>query len=139
QSIIDRPIYSAGHVPTLGNFRAILTNPQFMGIVYNSLVFSFWSTLISQGLGAFLALLIGRTNLPFARFFGSVTLWPMFLSGLVFAFGWFVAYGPYGYVTMYLRTLFGAEPWNLYSLAGMAIVSRVSSVPVTVIFCLGST
>jgi iron(III) transport system permease protein len=139
QSVIDRPIFSEGHVATLDNFRSILGDPDFAGVVYNSLVFSFWSTVISQGLGAAFALLVGRTNMPFARLFGGVALWPLFISGLVFAFGWFVAYGPSGYLTLYFRTTFGIDPWNLYSLGGMALICGISSVPITILFCLGST
>lgn len=139
QSIIDRPIYAAGQSITFANYAAILSAPTFGRVVFNSLVFAFWSTVISQGLGAFLAFLIGRTNLPWARFFGSVTLWPLFISGLVFAFGWFVAYGPSGYLTLFLRPQLGIEPWNFYSLSGMAVIAGVSSVPVTVVFCLGDS
>jgi iron(III) transport system permease protein len=138
QSVIDRPIYATGQELTTANYRAILSAPAFGGVVWNSLTFSFWSTVISQGLGAVLALLIGRTNLPLARMFGSVTLWPLFISGLVFAFGWFVAYGPSGFVTLWMRTTFGVVPWNLYSISGMSVISGISSIPVTVVFCLGA-
>ena len=134
QSMIDRPLYAEGQQLTAANYAAILGAPAFGGVVANSLIFSFWSTVISQGLGAVIALLIGRTNMPFARMFGSVTLWPLFISGLVFAFGWYVAYGPSGFVTLWFRTTFGLVPWNLYSLTGMAVISGVSSVPVTVVF-----
>jgi len=138
QSLIDRPIYAEGQQLTAANYRAILSAPSFGGVVWNSLNFSFWSTAISQGLGAVIALLIGRTNLPLARVFGSITLWPLFISGLVFAFGWFVAYGPSGFVTLWTRSIFGMVPWNLYSLSGMALISGISSIPVTVVFCLGA-
>lgn len=138
QSVIDRPIYATGQELTTANYRAILSAPAFGGVVWNSLTFSFWSTVISQGLGAVLALLIGRTNLPLARMFGSVTLWPLFISGLVFAFGWFVAYGPSGFVTLWIRATFGVVPWNLYSISGMSVISGISSIPITVVFCLGA-
>lgn len=139
QSVIDRPIYADGHVATLANYGTILSADSFGGVVWNSVVFAFWSTVISQVLGAILALLIGRTNLPMARVFGSLVLWPLFISGLVFAFGWFVAYGPSGYLSLFARIILGFEPWNLYSIAGMAVVSGVSSVPVTLLFCLGAS
>lgn len=138
QSVIDRPIFEAGQSFTFGNYRALLASPGFRDVVLNSLLFAFWSTVISQGLGALLAILIGRTNLPFARLLGAVALWPMFISGLVFAFGWFIGYGPSGYVSLYARTVLGFVPWDLYSIGGMAIVSGVSSIPVTILFCLGA-
>ena len=69
QALIDRPLHAADQSLTFDNYRAILTAPSFGGVVRNSLIFSFWSTVISQGLGAVLALLIGRTNLPWARVF----------------------------------------------------------------------
>jgi iron(III) transport system permease protein len=139
QAFLDRPIYDAGRSLTLANFGRLFSHPEFGKVVINSLIFAFWSTVISQGLGAVVAILIGRTNLPFSRIFGSLVLWPIFISGLVFAFGWFIAYGPSGYLTIYLRTLLGSEPWNLYSLSGMAIISGVSSIPITVLFCLSSS
>ena len=139
QSFLDRPIYDAARTLTLDNFRRLFTNAEFGRVVYNSLVFAFWSTVISQGLGAVVAILVGRTNIPLARMFGSLVLWPLFISGLVFAFGWFIAYGPSGYLTIYLRTILGFEPWNLYSISGMAIISGISSVPITVLFCLSSS
>lgn len=139
QSFIDRPIFEAGQNLTFANYSNLAASQNFRNVVINSLLFSFWSTVISQGLGAFLAILIGRTNLPFARLLGGIVLWPMFISGLVFAFGWFVGYGPSGYVSLYVRSVIGFVPWDLYSIGGMAVVSGVSSVPVTILFCLGST
>lgn len=138
QAFIDKPIYAQGAAFSLRNFVAILTAPAFGEVVRNSLIVAVIATMISQGVGGILALLIGRTDMPMARIWGSVTLWPIFISGLVFAFGWFVAYGPSGYVTLWMKSLFGITAPNLYSVGGMGVILGVSAVPVTVIFCLGA-
>src|SRR3712207_7201587 len=48
------------------------------------------------------------------------------------------AYGPTGFVTMYVKLATGEDPWSLYTIAGMSVISGVSSVPITVMFCLSS-
>lgn len=139
QALIDRPLYDAGHQITQANFIRLFTLPAFRAALVNSLLFAVGSTLIAQLLGICLAILLGRTDLPGRRFFGELMLWPLYLSSLVLAFGWFMVYGPAGYVTLMVKGWVGAEPWSLYSLGGMALIGGVSQAPLTLLYCLGST
>jgi iron(III) transport system permease protein len=139
QSIIDRPLYQSDPVLTASNYATLFANPAVWKVAFNSLLFAVLSTVIAQVIGTVLAILIGRTDLPGRRFLGDVILLPMFLSHLVLAFGWFIVYGPSGYVTLLIKTTFGEVPWNLYSLGGMAMIAGISQAPLAFLYCQAST
>ena len=138
QSFIDRPLFEENPQLTINNYLDLFANPALRSVVVNSLVFAAATTVIAQVVGTTLAILIGRTDLPLRRLFADVILWPMFLSSLVLAFGWFVAYGPSGYVTLFVRSLLGEAPWNLYSLGGMAAIAGISQAPLAFLYCQAS-
>ncbi|SDN75761.1 iron ABC transporter permease [Ensifer sp. YR511] len=138
QALIDRPLYRSGHEFTIENFAELVTSRSFHSALLNSLIFSILSTIIAVAGGAFQAILIARTNVPGRRFLGSVVLWPLFVSPMIIAFGWFILYGPAGYLTLLSKTTFGWAPWDLYSLTGMSIVSGVSQAPLVFLYCVGS-
>src|SRR3546814_3731287 len=66
-------------------------------------------------------------------------LWPIFLSHLVMAFGYFTMYGPAGYVTVFVQSIVGVQPWNLYSIGGMAVVAGVAQAPLAYLYCIAAT
>lgn len=138
QSFIDRPLYDRGAVFTLDAFRRLFTHPELPGVIVNSMVFAFLSTLFSQGFGALFAILISRTDMPGRRIFSSLLIWPLIISGLVLGFGWFMTYGSAGFVTLYVRSLIGFEPWSLYSVVGMSLVAGTTQLPLALLYCMGS-
>lgn len=138
QSVLDRALYDAGQQFTGANFGRLLRTEGFGLIVWNTFVFAFLTTLISQTIGTLAAVLFGRTDMPGARVFGELFLWPIYLSALVLSFGWYSVYGPAGYLTLLSRDLFGGAPWDLYSLPGMAMIAGVSQAPVAYIYCMSS-
>jgi len=138
QSFIDRPLYDSGQQLTLANFGRLLSVEGFGRVVLNTLIFAGLTTLISQSFGTLAAILFGRTDLPGARVFGELFLWPIYLSALVLSFGWYTIYGPAGYVTLLAQDWLGAAPWDLYTLPGMALVAGVSQAPVAYIYCTSS-
>src|SRR3546814_352277 len=97
------------------------------------------STVVSQFGCGIAAIRIGRTNVPWRAFFGSVMMWPLFISSLVLAFGWFIVYGSAGYVTMFFTKLTGFQLWDLYSIGGMGLISGISQLPLALLYCLSST
>jgi iron(III) transport system permease protein len=139
QSVIDRPLYDVGQVLTLDNYAGLFTSPRFLEIIGNSFLLAALSTVISQVGGGAAAILIGRTNLPGRRIFGTLLLWPLFISSLVLAFGWFIVYGSAGYVTLFVSKMLGIEPWSLYTIGAMGIISGVSQLPLALLYCLSST
>ncbi|CUU18242.1 iron ABC transporter permease [Bradyrhizobium barranii] len=138
QSFLDRALYDSGQQLTLGNFGRLLRTDGFALVIWNTFVFATLTTVISQTLGTLAAVLFGRTDMPFARLFGELFLWPIYLSALVLSFGWYTIYGPAGYLTLLVQSIFDGAPWNLYSLPGMAMIAGVSQAPVAYIYCMSS-
>ncbi|WP_201839982.1 ABC transporter permease [Microvirga zambiensis] len=139
QALIDRPLYDDGQQFTLANLTDLLQSPNFWSVAQNTLVFAAATTIIAQVLGTTFAILIGRTDLPFKSFFAELLIWPLYISSLVLGFGWFMVYGPSGFVTLWVQSQFGEAPWTLYSITGMSIVAGISQMPLAMLYGLGST
>lgn len=138
QAFLDKPLYDASAVFTLGNFATLVSNPEMGAVFANTFYFGLLTMVVAQVFGAVMAVLIGRTNLPGRSWLGEIFIWPLFVSNLVIAFGWVTMYGPSGYMTLFARTTFGDAPWNLYSVIGMGIVAGLSQAPLTYLMCLAA-
>lgn len=136
QSVIDKPLYENGLQLTLGNFHRLFTFPNVGDIVLDTVLLCAIAIAFSQVVGVVLALIIGRTDVPFRAALANVALWPIFISPLVIAFGAIIAYGPNGFVTNFVSGLVGGKPWELYSLIGISIISGVAIAPNTILYCL---
>jgi iron(III) transport system permease protein len=79
--------------------------------------------------GGLLAFLVVRTDLPGRHWLEPALLIPIFLSPVVIAFGYVVAVGPVGFVTLLYRHAFGKAPWNLYSLASVTLIAGLTHIP----------
>lgn len=139
QSIIDRPLYEDGAVLTGANYLNLFSSPAILEVLWNTVLVVVLTTVIAQAIGTALAILIGRTDLPGRSILGDLILLPMYLSSLVLAFGWFIAYGPSGYITAWFASSFGGAPWNLYSITGMALIGGISQAPLAFLYCQAST
>lgn len=138
QSFIDRPLYAANPELTLDNYTNLVFSASFAQIALNTVLFAAMTTVIAVVVGVGAAILVGRTDLPGRRLFGNLMLWPVFVSQLVLAVGWFMVYGPSGYITLLVESIVGYKPWNLYSLVGMAVVAGVAEAPLAFLYCLAS-
>lgn len=139
QSILGGPLYDQVREYTTDNYTGVWSDPKLMDAVQNTFVLATLNAVISTSLGVGLAILIGRTNMPARRLFGSIAIVPIMVSHLVLAFGWFMSYGPAGYVTMFLKQVLNVEFINMYSMAGIAIILGVAQAPLTYLYCIGST
>lgn len=137
QAFLDGPIYQVDSILTLENFGRLFSNEKFYEAITNSVILSLLSTIIATVVGVSTAIFLTRTNLPIKGLLGEVVLWPMYVSHLVLAFGWFMMYGPSGYVTLLVEKWFGIT-WDLYTLAGMAIVAGAAQAPLVHLFCASS-
>lgn len=138
QSLVDRPLYEEGGVLNLDNYVALFSASEFAQVIWNSVLLAAGTTVVAVVLGVVFAVFLERTNLPFRRTLRSIVLWPMYVSHLVLAFAWFIMYGPSGYVTMAAGDWFGGAFWNLYTIAGMAVVAGTSLAPLVYLFCSSS-
>ncbi|MGH6620454.1 MAG: ABC transporter permease, partial [Alphaproteobacteria bacterium] len=137
QAFLDRPLYDSEAALTATNFGRLFT-AEFGEVIGNTVWFAIGTTAIAQLVGVVGAILVGRTDLPFRTAFGELLLWPLFLSHLVMAFGWFTMYGPSGYVTLLVQGIIGVTPWNLYTVTGMAVVGGVAQAPLAYLYCIAS-
>jgi len=138
QAFLAHALYDPVHELTLHNIPKLLQTQGFGGVIWNTVIFATLTTLIAQVLGTVAAVVFVRTDMPGARIFGELFLWPLFVSALVLSLGWYSLYGPSGYVTLMLQGMIGGSPWNLYSLAGMSAIAGVSQAPVAFIYCSSS-
>jgi iron(III) transport system permease protein len=58
-----------------------------------------------------------------------LVLIPVFISPMVLAFGYVVAMGPVGFYSLWAKGLVGDVPWNVYSLASIAVIAGLTHVP----------
>lgn len=138
QSLLDKPLYEPDNIITLDNFVRLFRNPRFYEALGNSTILSVLTTVIATIVGVATAVLIGRTRMPLRKTMSGLVLWPMYVSHLVLAFGWFIMYGPSGYITLIATNLFDGWSWNLYSMGGMALVAGAAQAPLVHLFCTSS-
>lgn len=138
QAFLDKPLYYPDAALTFENFASLLAEAEFRTVIVNTIYFAAMMTLVAQSIGIGCAILIGRTDLPGRRVFGEILLWPLFISHLVLAFGWFLMFGPAGYITLVVQSAIGVQPWNLYSLTGMAVVAGLAQAPLAYLYCIAS-
>ncbi|SHH67498.1 ABC transporter permease [Pollutimonas bauzanensis] len=138
QSFSNTPLYDGMSELSLGGYWRALSSSAFQSAMVNTAIFATLATLIAQVVGVLATILVARTNLPGARGIMNLMLWPIYVSHLVLAFGWIVAYGPSGFVTLQVEQIIGWKPWNLYSLAGLSIAAGLSLAPLTFLYSIGA-
>ena len=110
---------------TLRFYEEIFTDPFTYTVLYNTLVFSAITLVVSMAFGVPLAWLVERTNLPMkSAVFASMTI-GLILPGFATAIGWQFLFHPrIGMVNVWLKGLLGLEdaPFNVGNLFGMGWV-----------------
>ena len=84
---------------------------------------------IAVPLGALLAFLMVRTDVPGRQHLEPLILIPIFVSAVVIAFGYVVAIGPVGIFSTLAKDVLGFVPWNLYSLFSLIVIAGLTHVP----------
>jgi len=131
QSFVNRPLYEAGKLLTLGNFTKLFADPSFQSACVNTFWFAVIGTIVSTAVGFVAALLLERLDLPGRKTLKIMFLAPIFVSALILALSWSMLYGPGGFADIWLRATLKFGLPNLNSLGGMAVLSGVSSAPVS--------
>jgi iron(III) transport system permease protein len=138
QAFLDKPLYYPDAELTLQNFARFATDAEIRRTFVVTAMFCAIVVAFSMVFGTGLALLVGRTDLPCRGWLLGVLLWPLFISPQIIGFGAILSYGPSGYVTAFAAQFLGPNPWNLYTVVGIAIVSGVASAPLTILYCLSA-
>ena len=129
QSFLDGPFFQPSSKLSLSAYRFVLADGDFHRSFLTTLAVAAGMTAIAVPLGAALAFLMVRSDLPGRRWLEPMMLIPIFLSPVVIAFGYVVAVGPVGFFTIPVRALLGTEPWNLYSLASLITIAGLTHIP----------
>src|SRR5713226_6732644 len=134
QSFLDEPFFVPAARFSLWAYEFILGEPDFSRAFLTSLVLAAGMTAIAVPLGAVLAFLVVRTDLPAKSLIEPALLVPIVLSPIVVAFGYVVAIGPVGFASLAFKDTIGFVPWNLYSLASLIVIAGLTHVPHVYLF-----
>lgn len=129
QSLLDGPFFARNVHFSFGAFQYVFADSRFYAAFGNSLVLAVGMTIVSVPIGALLAFLVVRTDMPGRRWLEPLILTPMFISSIVLAFGFVVALGPVGLVSLEVKQLIGFVPWNLYSRTSLVVLAGLTHVP----------
>ncbi|NLR75891.1 ABC transporter permease [Leeia aquatica] len=129
QSALSGPFFFPNHEYGWAAYQFIFDDPDFWMAAKNSLMIAVGMIVIALPLGAALAFLLSRTDLPGRRWIEVLVLIPVFVSPFVLGFGYVVATGPVGFYSLMWQSWFGSVPWNIYSLPSIAIIAGLTHVP----------
>jgi iron(III) transport system permease protein len=101
QSLLNTPFFDANRAFGIGAFQFIFDDPDFWLALKNSLTIAGGMLFIAIPLGAVLAFLMVRTDLPGRRWIEPMLLTPVFISPMVLAFGYVVSAGPVGFYSVW--------------------------------------
>ena len=116
---------SAGQGTTLAHYRDALRDPALQKALWNTLVLAFWVGLASIAVGAPLAWLTARTDVPVKGLIRALVLASFVTPPFLGAFAWVMLAGPNaGLLNTLWRQLTGAETalFNIFTMPGLVFV-----------------
>lgn len=138
QSLQSAPLYEQARSWTFEGYSRLLGHEEFRTAVLNSLQLAAVATVIATVVGVASAIAIVRFDVPGRTWLEGAMLGPIYISQLVLALGWYVLYGPSGYVSLVLQQWLGGVPWNLASIPGMGVLGGLAMAPAVMLFCTSS-
>jgi len=129
QSFLNAPFFSPVKELGLDSYRFIFEDPDFRQAFWNGLILASGLAGIAVPLGALLAFLMIRTDLPGRSWIEPMLLVPIFVSPMVMGFGYVVSMGPVGFYTLWVKQMTGVEPWNIYSFFSIVLIAGLTHVP----------
>jgi len=105
-SLFDRSlIYPTQEFVGFDNFRRVISDPNFTGVIRNTVIFVFGTTAVSFILGFIWALILNQ-GYRGSEFFRGVTLCAWIIPGAAIAFLWmWIFHGQYGVLNYVLRSI----------------------------------
>src|SRR5256885_11669736 len=117
---------------TLAHYRGVFTDPHLQKALWNTVVLAFWVGLVSLGIGAPMAWLTARTDLPGKRLIRGLIMASFVTPPFLGAFAWVMLAGPNaGSINKLWRSLTGSdEPlFNIFSMPGLVFVVTIYTFP----------
>jgi len=117
---------------SLGRYFEVFTNAVFLKAIWNTVVISFWVGVISVVVGALLAWLVTRTDLPRKKPIRALVMASFVTPPFLGAFAWTLLAGPNaGALNKLYRSLTGSEDvlFNIFTMPGLIFVMALYSFP----------
>ena len=117
---------------TLAHYGRVFTDPHLQKALWNTVVLAFWVGLASLAIGAPMAWLSARTDLPGKRMIRSLMMASFVTPPFLGAFAWVMLAGPNaGVLNKLYRALTGAEDplVNIFSMPGLIFVVALYTFP----------
>ncbi len=117
---------------TLAHYARVFTDPQLQKALWNTVVLAFWSGLAALAIGAPMAWLSARTDLPWSRVIRSLIMASFVTPPFLGAFAWVMLAGPNaGALNKLYRSLTGAEGplFNIFTMPGLIFVVAIYTFP----------
>ncbi|MEQ8710597.1 MAG: iron ABC transporter permease [Rhodospirillales bacterium] len=119
---------------TTENYSDVYFSAEFWELVGNTVQFAFGATIMALSLGALIAWLVERSDLPMKGLVRALVILPMATPPVLMAIGWVMLLSPRtGAINDLLIYLFNLDsaPINIYSMGGMIFVEGLALVPST--------
>jgi iron(III) transport system permease protein len=129
QSFLTTPVFASSPQIGVKAYRFVFGDTDFAIAFGSTLLLGVGMTLIAVPLGAALAFLMVRTDIPGRLWLEPLILLLIFMPAVVLAFGYDAALGPSGILTTTFERWAGAVPWNLYSLPFLLAIAGLTHVP----------
>ena len=115
---------------SLENFETIVSSPRMVQVLINTAIYGAGALILSLTLGAIIAFLVERTDIPFRSAIYSAMLVSLAVPTMLKAFGWVLLLSPgLGWINHLLRQGLGLEgtsgPLNIYTMYGMIFVTGI--------------
>ena len=117
---------------SLSRYLEVFTNEQFLKAIWNTLIISTWVGAISVIVGALLAWLVTRTDLPWKKSIRALVMASFVTPPFLGAFAWTLLAGPNaGSLNKLYRAVTGSEEalFNIFSMPGLIFVMALYSFP----------
>jgi iron(III) transport system permease protein len=117
---------------SLGRYLEVFTNAAFLKAIWNTVVISFWVGVIAVAVGALLAWLVTRTDLPWKKPIRALVMASFVTPPFLGAFAWTLLAGPNaGVLNKFFRFLTGSDDalFNIFTMPGLIFVMALYSFP----------
>ena len=121
-----------GNAITLNRYLEVFSNEQFLKAIWNTLIISTWVGVISVIIGALLAWVVARTDLPWKKPIRALVMASFVTPPFLGAFAWTLLAGPNaGSLNKLYRAVTGSEEalFNIFTMSGLIFVMALYSFP----------
>ena len=135
-SMLIKSVWIDGHF-TLLSYAEMVKSPRQWALMGNSMILSSLVTLLTVTIGVPLGIVLGKTDLPFRRFFTLLFITPLLIPPYIIAVAWFDLLGSGGLLAHLLgESAAGTAAHLLFGLPGSLFVLFSIFLPIPMLFTM---